>query len=78
MTTKEIVKNLMENADISYVDMAERLGTSKQNVWGWLNAGKEDIKQRELLRLLGALGYKLMIVPGDAQTPIGSIEIKER
>ena len=77
MTTRDIIKNIMDDKDISYTELGNTIGESKQRVWNWLNRGKKDIEQSQTLRLLDALGYKLMVVPGNAEKPPGAIEIKD-
>ena len=78
MKTRDIILKLMDEQDISYTEMGKRLDTSRQNVWQWLNRGNRDMELGQLLRLLKVLGYRLMVVPDNADTPPGAIEIKER
>ncbi len=75
MTTRDIIKQIMENTNTSYVELAQKIGESKQTVWNWLNRGKKDIEQSQTIRILEVLGHRLMIVPDDVKKPIGAIEI---
>ncbi len=75
MTTKDIIKQIMDNSNVTYVELAQKVGESRQTVWGWLNSRKGDIETSRMIRLLNALEHRVMIIPDDVKKPTGAIEI---
>ncbi len=63
MKAREIVKDLMAQAEISNVDMAKRLDITPAALWDRLNTKKtKDIPVSTLQDMLQALEYKLVII----------------
>lgn len=78
MTGTEIVKDIMQNTNVSQSQLAKLAGYKAQtNVTGILNRGT-TLKVSNLDRMLRALGYKIQIVPVAEDTPVDGYEIDEQ
>ena len=71
MTSKEIIKEIMKDQNVSNAAMAEKLNISPAALWDRLNNTKnaKDLSVTTLNDMLRAVGYKIMIVPRDVRVP---------
>ena len=77
MTSKEIVKTIMEQQGVSNAELAHRVGVKPTAMWDRLNnTNSKDLNVALLDDMLRALGYKIQIVPFNKQTPDGGYEVK--
>lgn len=56
---KEIIKNIMKDENVSYRDLAHKLGTSQQNIHSAMN--KKQLKLDDVSNFCEALGYTFEI-----------------
>ena len=76
MTTRELIKHLMDTADVNYAELGEKLGMSRQAIWARLNGGTgDDVFTKHTAEMANALGYRMYLVPEDVKKPTGAIEI---
>jgi len=52
---KDVIKKLMADENVSYRDLAEKIGTSQQNIYSILN--KKQLKLDDVNLVCKALGY---------------------
>lgn len=77
MTSKELIKLLMNEKEISNVDMAKELEITPAALWDRLNPKKTDnMTISKLNSMLKILGYKVMVVPSDTELPENAYEIE--
>lgn len=76
MKIREAIKNLIESKDVSYADIAKKLGVSRQSTWNSLNGVKTNsISVEKVVKIGEVAGYRMMLVPDDVNKPTGAIEI---
>lgn len=64
MTTRETVKQLMSNKNITNAQMSSILGVSQATLWDRLNSSKnKSMSIRTLSQMLKILDYEVVIVP---------------
>lgn len=64
MTSKEIIKEIMKNKNVSNASMAKDLGMTQAALWERLNSKKSDnLSINSLNEMLDILGYEVVIVP---------------
>lgn len=56
---KELIKKIMEKEKVTYRDLADKLGTSQQNMYSIIN--KKQLKFDDVLMVCNALGYTFEI-----------------
>ena len=77
MTSKEIVKTIMKQQEISNAELAHKVGIKPTAMWDRLNnTNSKDMNIAVLNDMLRTLGYKIQIVPFNKQTPEGGYEVK--
>lgn len=77
MTSKEIVKAIMKEQNISNAQLAHKVGIKPTAMWDRLNnANNKDLNVSSLNEMLRVLGYKVQVVPSNKQTPDGGYEVK--
>ena len=77
MTSKEIVKTIMEQQEVSNAELAHKVGVKPTAMWDRLNnTNSKDLNVAVLNDMVRALGYKIQIVPFNKQTPDGGYEVK--
>ena len=79
MTTREIIKKLMSDKDVSNAQMASILGTSQATIWDRLNSQRnKSMSISTLSQMLKILDYEVVIVPRNKANRIeGSYTIEE-
>lgn len=76
MTSKELIKTLMTEHDITNAEMAKILGITQAALWDRLNPKKSDnTTVTKLDDMLSVLGYKIVVVPDETPIPEGGYEI---
>ena len=77
MTSKEIVKELMEKQGKKNVEFADMLNISPNALWDRLNNTRKtkDLSISTLNDMLRLLGYKILIVPRDIKVPDDSYKV---
>lgn len=69
MTSKELIKTLMTEKNVTNAEMAKTLGITQAALWDRLNPKKSDnTTVTKLNAMLNALGYKIQVVPNE--TPV--------
>lgn len=77
MTSKEIVKAIMEQKNVSNAELAHQVGIKPTAMWDRLNnTNSKDLNVALLGEMLRVLGYKIQIVPYDKKTGEGIYEVK--
>ena len=77
MTSKEIVKTIMEQQEVSNAELAHKVAIKPTAMWDRLNnTNSKDLNVALLNDMLRALGYKIQIVPFNKQTHDGGYEVK--
>ena len=77
MTSKEIVRTIMEEKNISNAELAHQVGVKPTAMWDRLNnTNSKDLNVAVLSGMLRVLGYKIQIVPYDKKTGEGIYEVK--
>lgn len=66
MKVSEILRNIMEEKSCKPIDLAKRLGISKQTLHGRLT--QDNISIDKLNDMLQQLDYKIVIVPNTSKT----------
>lgn len=62
MKIQEFLKNRIKESGLTYDELGEELGCSRQNVWQIVNQLKSP-SYDNIERLLDILGYKIKIIP---------------
>lgn len=76
MTSKEIVKTIMAQKDVSNATLAHSVGVKPTAMWDRLNnTNSKDLNVALLNGMVRALGYKIQIVPFGKQTPEDGYEV---
>lgn len=76
MTSKELIKTLMTEHDITNAEMAKTLGITQAALWDRLNTKKSDnTTVKKLGDMLNVMGYKIIVVPDEAPIPEGGYAI---
>ena len=77
MEAREIIKDIMSTDEVTKAELARRLAITQATVWDRLNnkKGRKDIPVSLLKTMLGALGYKIVVVPDDTPIPEGGYEV---
>lgn len=76
MTSKELIKTLMTEHDITNAEMAKTLGITQAALWDRLNPKKSDnTTVAKLGDMLSVMGYKIMVVPDETPIPEGGYEV---
>lgn len=66
MTSKELIKTLMIEKNVTNAEMAKTLGITQAALWDRLNPKKSDnTTVTKLNAMLNALGYKIQVVPSE-------------
>lgn len=77
MKAREIVKAIMENANITNATMASRLSLTPAALWDRLNTKKaKDIPVSTLNEMLKVLDYKIVIVPRETRVPTNGFTVE--
>ena len=77
MTSKEIVKTIMEQKNISNAELAHQVGIKPTAMWDRLNnTNSKDLNVALLNGMLRALGYKIQIVPYNKKNTDGVFEVE--
>ncbi len=72
MTGREIMKQVMEVSGISNADLAHKLNLTIPAMWDRLNTKKlKDVSVSVLSDTVGAMGYKVAVIPEEAEIPEG-------
>lgn len=76
MTSKELIKTLMTEHDITNAEMAKALGITQAAFWDRLNPKKSDnTTVTKLNDMLSIMGYKIVVIPDDSPAPEGGYEV---
>ena len=76
MTSKELIKTLMTEHDITNAGMAKALGITQAAFWDRLNPKKSDnTTVTKLNDMLLIMGYKIVVVPEDFPIPKNGYEV---
>lgn len=76
MTSKELIKTLMAEHDITNAEMAKTLGITQAAFWDRLNPKKSDnTTVTKLNDMLAIMGYKIMVVPNETPIPEDGYEV---
>lgn len=76
MTSKRLIKALMEEHNITNAEMAKALGITQAALWDRLNPKKSDnTTVTKLDDMLSVMGYKIVVVPNETPIPEGGYEI---
>lgn len=76
MTSKELIKTLMAEHDITNAEMAKTLGITQAAFWDRLNPKKSDnTTVTKLNDMLAIMGYKIMVVPNETPVPEDGYEV---
>lgn len=76
MTGKEIVKNIMEQQNVSNAELAHTVKIKPTAMWDRLNnTNSKDLNVSLLDDMVRALGYKIQVVPFNCKTPDGGFEV---
>ena len=77
MTAREIVNRLFKKSGIPQAAYAKRLGITRATLWDRLNTNKTtDMTVSLLSKMVFALGYKVTVVPEDAETPSDGYDVE--
>lgn len=76
MTAKDVVKTIMIDKSWSQSKLASEAGfESQSNVTGILNRGT-SLRVDNLVKMVNAMGYKIVVVPKEMECPDKSYEIE--
>lgn len=76
MTSKEVVKQIMEQNELTNTYLASRLNITPAALWKRLNYKQsKDMSVSVLTTMLRALDYKLVIVSQNSPVPLGGYEL---
>lgn len=77
MTSKEIVKSIMEQKNVSNAELAHQVGIKPTAMWDRLNnTNSKDLNVALLSEMLRVLGYKIQIVPYNKKIADDIYEVK--
>lgn len=77
MTSKEIVKAIMGEKNVSNAELAHQVGIKPTAMWDRLNnTNSKDLNVALLSEMLRVLGYKIQIVPYNKKTADDIYEVK--
>ena len=78
MNSKELLKNLIIEKDISQAEIAKQIGISTQALWDRINSKKTNsLSVNKLNEILKVLGYKIVILPNSIADNITDAYIVE-
>lgn len=63
----DTIKHLMEKDNLNQQKLADRMGTSRQNVNQMLNRGKSDMKYSNFKKVMSELGYEVILRKSNTQ-----------
>ena len=76
MQARETLKHIIAADNISYTEIANKIGLKRQNMWDFINSTqRKDIMANRFVQIANLLGYKVMLVPQDADKP--SVEVTD-
>ena len=76
MTSKEVLKKIMEEEKVNGATLANRLGLSIATAWDRVNGKKKDMSVAILASTLASLDYKLVAVPRETKVTSGSYVVE--
>lgn len=76
MTSKELIKMLMNERDMTNADMAKQLGISQAALWDRLNKQSNNMSIAKMNSMLELLGYKIVLIPKDTPIPDDGYEVE--
>lgn len=62
MTSKDVIKAIMELKKVTNADLAKRMGLSQANVWGKINTNK-SMTISKMNSLVNQLDYEVVLLP---------------
>ena len=72
MTGREIIRQIMDASGISNAELAHRLGLTIATAWDRVNTRKlKDVSVSVLAETVGAMGFKVAVIPQEAEIPEG-------
>lgn len=74
MKTEDVIKLLLTTQGITQEMLAKRIGMERRYVNNLLR--RDSMTVKNLRRLVGALGCKVVIMPDTVETPEGGYEIE--
>ena len=74
MKACEAIREIMDENDVSFMELARRTRMASNTLANQLS-DKRNLSLNKFDRLLIALGYKIVIIPGDDATPLHGMEI---
>ncbi len=78
MKARDIIKELMDEKNVSIAEMARSMEISNQNVWNTLSGSySKSIQVDKLVKFLDRLNYKLVIVPYNSKISGYVVDEKE-
>lgn len=60
-TAAEIVRKVMVKENVNQIELAEKMGCTRQNVSEFINRGKKSMRYDSFERIMSALGYELFV-----------------
>lgn len=76
MTSKELIKMLMSERDMTNADMAKQLGISQAALWDRLNKQSNNMSIAKMNSMLELLGYKIVLIPKETPIPDDGYEVE--
>lgn len=76
MTSKELIKMLMSEKDMTNADMAKQLGISQAALWDRLNKQSNNMSIAKMNSMIELLGYKIVLIPKETPIPDDSYEVE--
>ncbi|MGO5025764.1 XRE family transcriptional regulator [Mediterraneibacter faecis] len=76
MTSKELIKMLMNEKDMTNADMAKQLGISQAALWDRLNKQSNNMSIAKMNSMIELLGYKIVLVPKETPIPDNGYEVE--
>jgi len=74
MLATDAVKDILKKNDLTSGDIAKKIGKPTRMVWDRLS--QQNISVSRLNEMLAVLGYKVVIMPTDAELPEGGYEVE--
>lgn len=75
MRIQDVIKMLMKTNDVKNVDMARRIGKSRDSIYQRLNQ-QTDLTMTVALEMLNALDYEIVVKPTNrGRRPDGEVEV---
>lgn len=62
MTSKDVIKAIMNLKNVTNADLAKRMGLSQANVWGKINTNK-SMTISKMNSILNQLDYEVVLLP---------------